>query len=270
MTRGVKTIVHLVNPVTVADPASDLHAAQPVTFAAMSEAAATGRANVHLCAATFPEDHAAVPPGFHRLPDLTRSVLDVGQRFVEPRKLPLLADLVSRALDAADRFGADWIIYTNVDIAPTLDFYPTVARLIDHGHDAFTINRRTIARDWPGGVSDLPLMRARVGTPHPGRDCFVFARGAAKLYDCGLACIGAKEVGKVFAANLLAHARRYEEFTDLHVTFHLGDDRAWLAPGMNDYTAHNRRELAAVVGRLRAAGMESAHPAWRFITEFCK
>lgn len=268
----VKTILHLVNPVTVADPASDLRAAQPVTFAAMTEAsafaAATGRAAVGLCAAVFPEDHDAVPTGFHRAPDLTRSVLDVS-RFARARKLPLLTDLVARALDAADRFGADWIVYTNVDIAPTPDFYTAIARLIDHGGDAFTINRRTIARDWPGGVPDLPLMRARVGTAHPGRDCFVFAREAARAYDCGLACIGAKEVGKVLAANLLAHARRFEEHTDLHVSFHLGDDRAWLAPEMNDFTAHNQRELAAVMDRLRAAGLGSAHPLWQSITDFC-
>ena len=260
------TILHLINPLVVTDPASDLGVAQPVTFAAMADArafaaAATPGADVHLCATAFPEDRPAVPTDFHALPDLTRSVLDVA-RFGKARKLPLLADLVARALDAADRFGADWIVYTNVDIAPMPDFYTAIARLVVQGHDAFTINRRTIERGWPGGVSDLPLMRARVGKAHPGRDCFVFAREAARLYDCGSACIGVAKVGKVLAANLLRHARRYDEFTDLHLTFHLGDDRRWLAPELRDYDDHNRRELAGVLRRLAAEGDAPEHPAW--------
>ena len=197
----MKTFIHLVNPLVVTDPSSDLLAAQPVTFAAMADARAFAdaaqppHAEVYLCAAGFPEDHAAFPPGFHPLPDLTRSVLDAA-RFETPRRLPMLADLIARALDAADRLRADWIIYTNVDIAPMPDFYAAIAALIDGGHDAFTINRRTIPRDWPNGVSDLPLMRAQVGTPHPGRDCFVFGREAARGFDLGTACIGAQIRGK--------------------------------------------------------------------------
>ncbi len=261
----LKTILHLVNPLVVTDPASDLAAAQPVTFAAMTDArafaAATRRATVTLCAVGFPEDHAAFPADFHALPDLTRSVLAAG-RFETPRKLPLLGDLLARAVDAADRLGADWLVYTNVDIAPVPDFYTAIAALIGQGYDAFTVNRRTLLRDWPNGVSDLPLMRAQLGEPHPGRDCFVFAREAARSFDCGGTCIGAQFVGKVLAANLLCHARRYEDFTDFHLTFHLGDDRRWLSPAQREYGDHNRRELAGVLGRLRASGRASEHPSW--------
>ena len=260
----MKTLLHLVNPLVVTDPASDLGAAQPVTFAAMADAhafAARAGMDVALCAVGFPEDSAAFPPGFHALPDLTRSVLDVA-RFETPRRLPLLADLLARALAAADHVGAEWIVYTNVDIAPMPDFYPAVAALIDGGHDAFTINRRTIPRDWPNGVLDLPRMRAETGTAHPGRDCFVFGREAARTFNVGLACIGAQYVGKVLAANLLARARRYADFEDLHLTFHLGDDRRWLSPAQSEYRDHNRRELAAVLRRLLAAEGGSTHPAW--------
>ena len=261
----MKTLLHLVNPLGVTDPASDLGAAQPVTFAAMADARASavvgGTVDVHPCAVGFPEDRAAFPPGFHALPDLTRSVLDAA-RFEMPRRLPLLADLLARGVDAADRFGADWIVYTNVDIAPMPDFYTAIAALIDRGHDAFTINRRTIPRDWPNGVSDLPLMRAEAGTPHPGRDCFVFGREAARAFDAGLACIGAQYVGKVLAANQLHAARRYADFENLHLTFHLGDDRRWLSPAQREYGDHNRRELAAVLRRLSASGSTPTHPAW--------
>ncbi len=261
----MKTLVHLVNPLVVTDPLSDLAAAQPVTFAAMldaqARAEAAGSAKVHLCAVGFSEDHAALPPAFDSLPDLTRSVLDSG-RFETRRKLPLLADLIARAADAAGRLGADWIIYSNVDIAPMPDFYSAVSALLDRGYDAFTINRRTITRDWPNGVSDLPLMRAQAGAPHPGRDCFVFGREVARAFDCGLACIGAQYVGKVLAANMLRLARTYADFEDLHLTFHLGDDQRWLSLAQREYADHNRRELAGVLTRLRAVGAEPEHPAW--------
>ena len=257
----LKTLLHLVNPLVVHDPASDLAAAQPVTFAAMADArafaAATRRAEVSLCAVGFPEDRAAFPDGFH--------VLDAG-RFDTPRKLPLLGDLLARAVEAADKLGADWIVYTNVDIAPVPDFYTAIAALIGQGYDAFSVNRRTLPRDWPNGVSGLPLMRAQLGEAHPGRDCFVFTREAAREFDCGQTCIGAQFVGKVLAANLLCHARRYEDFADLHLTFHLGDDRRWLSPAQREYGDHNRRELAGVLGHLRASGRTSEHPSWTEMT----
>ena len=261
----MKTLLHLVNPLVVTDPASDLAAAQPVTFASMIDArafaVAAGGPDVRLCAVGFPEDRAAFPPAFRVLPDLTRSVLDVAA-FQTPRRLPLLHDLLASAVNAADHVGAQWIIYTNVDIAPMPDFYPAVAAMINGGHDAFTINRRTISQDWPNGVLDLPLMRAETGAPHPGRDCFVFEREAARAFDAGLACIGAQFVGKVLAANLLARARRYADFVDRHLTFHLGDDRRWLSPAQREYGDHNQRELAGVLQRLLAAGAVSPHPAW--------
>ena len=258
-----RRLLHLINPVT-APAGSDLHAAQPVTFAALADARRQAEAHnleITQCAVGYPEDAGAFPAGFRRLPDLERSVLDVG-RFARPRKLPLIADLVARAVAAADATGADTVVYTNVDIAPVPDFYPAIAALLGRGYDAFSITRRTVSKDWPGGVADLPLMRAQLGAAHPGRDCFVFAREAARRYDLGRACIGMTPVGKVLAANLLAHAVRYEDFKDLHLTFHLGEDRAWLAPDQEDYAAHNRAELLGVLRRLQARGLGSAHPAW--------
>ena len=59
------------------------------------------------------------------------------------------------------------------------------------------------------------------------------------------------------------------DFADMHLTFHLGDDRRWLSPAQREYGEHNRRELAAVLRRLRASGSASAHPAWtELVTRF--
>lgn len=259
----MRKFVHLINPVVV-DEDSDLFQAQPVTFAAMHDAlawASVRGVEAVLCAVGYPEDARAIPPDFHCLPHLTRSVLDTGD-FHRTRKLPLLADLIACAVDAAGEMEAEFIIYTNVDIAPMPDFYLAVNALLDQGYDAFTINRRTLKKDWSGGVSDLPMMRSQIGEAHPGRDCFVFSREAGCKYDLGSACIGAQYVGKVLSANMLCQASNYADFEDLHLTFHLGADRSWLAPVLGDYGEHNRRELAGVLDRLRMKGLSSVHPAW--------
>lgn len=258
-----RRLLHLINPVA-APPGSDLAAAQPVTFAALADARRYGETlglEIFQCAVGYAEDVPIFPAEFRPLPELTRSVLDVGC-FQRLRKLPLIADLVARAFEAAAALDVETIIYTNVDIAPMPDFYPAIGALLGQGYDALSVTRRTLTKDWPGGVEDLPLMRAQVGEPHPGRDCFVFRREAARRFDLGLACIGTTPVGKALAANLLCHASNYEDFKNLHLTFHLGEDRAWLAADLDDYATHNRRELLGVLGRLHARGMASSHPAW--------
>src|SRR5207247_118281 len=84
----------------------------------------------------------------------------------------------------------------------------------------------------------------QVGDPHPGRDCFVFPRRACAAFEVGDACVGASFVGKVLALNLACQVPTFREFTDAHVTFHLGDDRSWLNPEAQDYEEHNRRPQA--------------------------
>ena len=57
-------LAHLINPVTV-DSGSDLHLAQPITFAAMraAQACARGQVEVDRLAASFPEDAPFGPAG---------------------------------------------------------------------------------------------------------------------------------------------------------------------------------------------------------------
>jgi hypothetical protein len=171
-------------------------------------------------------------------PDLDRSVLEAGS-FRRARKLPFIGDILDRLYNATD---ADYLIYTNVDIALMPHFYLAVDRLIDCGYDAFTITRRTIPSTHRT-EEQIPLMYAQVGEPHPGHDCFVFRRDVYPDYYLGEACIGASEVGKLLNLNLICHATKFGEFKDLHLTFHLGDDRIWQSPDLCDYSEHNRKVL---------------------------
>lgn len=227
---------HVVNCVKVA-PSSDLYIAQPITFESMriaQQLAATFSIPVELCAVNFPEDDEVVPKFFGCKEHLERSVLDVG-KFSIPRKLPLIKDILDRATAATD---AEFIIYSNVDISVVPHFYLSLASIADEGCDAFMITRRTLSKDYTT-PAQLGLMYADMGDRHPGNDCFVFRREAYAKYQLGDACIGARGFAKVLGINLILHAERFEHFKDLHLTFHIGDDRRWEADESADYSAHN-------------------------------
>ena len=249
-------LAHIVNPVVVA-PSSDLYVAQPITFETMriAQAFAAGQIEVSLFAAQYPEDRSYVPDYLQRTPDLDRSVQAVGL-FQKPRKLPLIVDILDRLYAATE---ADYLIYTNVDIALMPSFYLTVAAAIEQGFDALVINRRTISKTY-STVAEIPLMYAEVGTPQGGHDCFVFRRSVYSRYQLGTACIGAAKIGKVMLLNLIMHAEKFYEFQDWHLTFHLGNDRVWKAPELQDYFDHNEAELIRILRRYAAQETLPAHP----------
>jgi len=242
----VMRLAHIVNPVVV-DESSDLYVAQPVTFETMRVARkfARGQVDVTLFSAQYPEDRSLVPDDFVQTPDLERSILDFG-RFERRRKLPLLRDVLDRLYDASD---ADYLIYTNVDIALQPHFYLAVSQFIEQGYDALVINRRTITDSYQS-VEEIPLMYAEAGEAHPGHDCFVFRRKQYQDYTLANVCVGAPWVGRVLLWNLACRSASFQEFNDKHLTFHLGNDKAWKAGHYADYAAYNEREARQVYGEL--------------------
>jgi hypothetical protein len=128
-------------------------------------------------------------------------------------------------------------------------FYLFVQQQIEHGFDFFMINRRTISGAHTA-VDQLPMMYAQLGEDHPGKDCFVLERSLLSRMDAGRACVGARYVAAVISANLVAHCRRFTVFEREHVTFHLGDDRAWARSEHDEYAAFNAREAVGILDRL--------------------
>lgn len=240
------TIAHIVNPVVV-DETSDLFIAQPITFETMAIAQRFARnaVDVDLFTAQYAEDRPLVPDSFEATPDLTRSVLDLGT-FRQARKLPLLRDILDRLYEASE---AEYFIYTNVDIALQPHFYVAVRKLIRAGHDAFVINRRTIS-DRFTSVEEIPQMYVEAGQPHPGHDCFVFRRDAYPQYKLGNVCVGINWVGWILIQNLAWHAQKFREFTDRHLTFHIGDRHVWADRRYGDYIFHNKREAYRCISLL--------------------
>jgi len=239
----MRRIAHIIHPVAV-DNSSDLNVAQPITFQTMRTAreVAAGHVDVMRFYTKYADETPSTPEGFRETPDLDRSVMDVAACSGR-RKLALIKDILDRLYEAAE---AEYLIYTNVDIALMPHFYTAVSQFIDGGYDAFIINRRTIPKTYTQ-PQDIPLMLAQAGEPHKGHDCFVFRREVYPEYHLGLACVGTGWVGKILALNLIYHARRFREFKDLHLTFHIGNDATWRQSEFRDYLLHNERELKKVI-----------------------
>lgn len=240
------TIAHIINPVKIPST-SDLYIAQPITFESMLRAKKTaeGLVNVELYTAQFEEDLEIIPIGFNKTTNLNRSILDIGI-FNIPRKLPLLKDILEKLYEECD---AEYLIYTNVDIAIVPSFYITIKKLIDSGYDCFTITRRDLPNSYKS-VEQLPLMYKEVGKTHPGHDCFIFKRTLFEKFIHCDACLGMQHVGKYLLFNFFANGQKMHIFRDLHLTFHIGSDRIWRDKRYDDYKMHNFKEINSMLKHL--------------------
>jgi hypothetical protein len=232
-------IAHIIHPVIVA-PESDLVIAQPITFATMRMARdfSKNRMDVELYAVQYgDEERIPLPESFMRTCDLTRSVGDVAN-FRKKKKLALIKDILGVLFESSN---AEYLIYSNVDIALQPYFYQVVEKIIKQGHDAFIVNRRTI----PGHykiMEDIPLMFAETGEKHPGWDCFIFPRNLYPKFQLGNACIGTDWIGRMMITNMAPLAKRFKVFKNLQMTFHIGDERVWRSAEISDYGEHNKME----------------------------
>lgn len=213
-------IAHLVN-VFVPTPGSEFEWVQPITLESMRRArtATLGNISVELLTAQFPQDRAAIPTDFRATPDLDRSVREVWNNPSLP-PFPIFVDLLQRLYENSE---ADYLIYTNLDIAVQPHFYESVAQFIRAGHDAFIINRRRLPGHYRS-VSELPAMYADKGKSHPGFDCFVFKRELFPKFVLGNVCIGIPFIEILMGQNLFCHALNFKLFDNEFLTFHIGED----------------------------------------------
>lgn len=215
---------HIVNIYSAA-PGSAAALTQEVTLQALRIARdfAAKKLEIDLFAAVFADDLLLVPDFFCQSTLLSRSILDCAKHH-NGRRLPLLADILA-GLSRVSK--ADYYIFSNIDISPLPYFYVSLAQIAAQGYDAFIVTRRTIHTPYHS-CHDLPLMYADLGQEHPGCDCFIFKRELFGKFQLGRVAVGSEFVALALRANLTAHARKMKIFRDLHLTFHLGDERAWL------------------------------------------
>lgn len=263
-------IAHIINPVKVNED-SDLFVAQPVTFESMKRAKefAGGLVAVDLFTAQYPEDRFLIPPWFTVTPDLDRSVLDCLD-FRSRRKLPLIKDIIDRV---NTHTNAEYLIYSNVDIALMPHFYTTIKKLIEQGNDALLINRRTISAGY-SHIDDLPLMYSDAGERHEGIDCFVFRKEWYRMFCLENAFVGASPIGACIVANMIAFCKKFVWVEAGHLTFHIGDDKSWLNKEFIEFIIYNFEQFSKILNLLLnkadATGMDDVKRAvlGRMIT-FC-
>jgi hypothetical protein len=254
-----RRFVHLCNPYGKARTKTEI-LTQEVTYAAMHRAREFGpndKSTVEFLGAVFPGDEDYALEHFDRTFQLQRSAKDV-KAFGTERPLPLLFDI----LRGAEGSVADFVVFTNVDICPVPHFYRSIEALLNHGFDALVINRRTIT-GWPVDPGLIDLMAMDPGCPHKGYDCFVFPREALARFVTGNAVVGAGGVMQSLIYNLVALSQRLLFLSDVHLTYHLGNDKVWTAPHLRDYVEHNWTEAMRVLHQLA-----TARPA-RF-RDFCR
>src|SRR5690606_17413409 len=123
--------------------------------------------------------------------------------------------------------------------------YDYLFEKIGSGSDSLVINRRVIRN-----AGAFALMYSEIGKSHPGSDCFVFRRELIKKFILGNACVGANWIGRVLLSNLIVFSEKVEIVKDCHLTFHIGDDSAWLTGRFTDYDIHNKRIAYSVIESL--------------------
>jgi len=229
---------HIINPVIVPS-GSDLHRAQPITFETMKTAqefAGLKGIEVEQYTACFKEDQPLTPSNMKQTKLLDRSILDYG-KFSKQKKLPMLQDILQRVYEESD---AEYVIYTNVDIALMPHFYLSAEKIMEEGYDVVNIFRRTLG-DHYQGVDEIPDMYSDLGSDHPGTDCFIIKRDLIPKLDLQNVVIGAEFVAFSLRVNLHLFANKIKEFNRLHMTFHIGDDRVW--EGQDDFSTYNANEV---------------------------
>ncbi|MEH6764505.1 MAG: hypothetical protein V7655_08390 [Aequorivita antarctica] len=239
-------LTHIINPVKVSE-ASDLFVAQPVTFETIRRAKAFAKdiADISLITAQYEEDKNIIPGYFIQTPDLKQSVLDYGS-FTKQRKLPLLKDILQRAVDYQS--NTDYVIYTNTDIALMPFFYSFINEKIEEGYDAFIINRRTISKKHT--LESLYSAYSEFGIEHPGYDCFIFKKELFNKFILEKICVGAKSVGLALYLNLVLYSNKFCEFDIEHLTFHIGNDRIWKNKDFKGYELYNEAEFRKIKSKL--------------------
>jgi hypothetical protein len=232
------TIRHVVPLVGPSAPLR-LRRVQDVTLDSIERALDYSRNTVivEVVGAHFIDEPLPTRPWLVGAPVLTTSSSDLST-FKVARRLPLLREVL-------DGFGAsrvaDAFIITNTDIGLQPVFYDLVADILRLGYDAFSINRRTVAPVFAPSAS--VLAQAAVGRQHPGTDCLVFAPRLLDGVDVGDVLMGVRYVTRTLREEVTARARRHRVFSELHATFHLGDDKLWKDNGLRDYEDFNRNEL---------------------------
>lgn len=240
---------HILNPVSK-PPDHELSIAQRLTYRSIDAARKSykqgSRRDVQVICAGYEEDYAVFPSFAGKAVLLSRSLRDLTGAADAP-KFPVVADILGACAEVVD---AEYLIFTNVDIALMPFFYEVVDKLLDGGLESMTINRRCIDAS-SNELDDLQLLYSNAGKSHVGHDCFVFRKSHLSRIDLGNLCIGLPGFDTVLKLILKYRCTKYADLRDRHLTFHLGDDMNWGSTRMQRWREWNYAQTVAPLKKLR-------------------
>ena len=223
-------IAHVIN-IFKCDPKhkSYLYHALPITVTSMEESkkhAFKKGIKVELYAAIFKEDEKYVPKSFNKLNFLKQSTNNL---INTKKKLPLIKEIINNLYSESN---ADYLIYTNADIGLQKNFYEEVYRLINENKlESLIINRRdNIPKFYKGNrltYQNLDLIYDMKGEIHLGWDCFIFHRNLFKKLYLDNLFIAYPPWGFILKLQLELISKKFFEFKNLFLTFHIGRDESW-------------------------------------------
>lgn len=235
-------VSHIINPINDIEK-PELQYIQAVTFESLRNAlkfygSSTPQVSLNICSTQYPEDHVSIPTFIQKLSDLDQSVLDINQK-LNGKKLPLIKDILNIGVQETK---ADYLIYTNIDIALQPHFYDFVAHKIINGHDAIVINRRRIPfKVKPAEEASQHLINyyGTIGRSHPGFDCFIIKKSVLEQFILNNICIGISFLETALIHNIAAFSKNPLYVLDQHLTFHLGTE-VLVPRKKNPFYWHNR------------------------------
>lgn len=210
------SLSHIINPVSSSEN-EELFQAQQVTFGSMLKAKkySADENEIELCVINRSGEKDFVPDGFKVLAPMLRDIRDVVKT---TKPYPFLNDII---LKHAQSTSADYLVYSNLDIAVMPFFYETISAYIEQGHDALVINRRRVHNKF-AAEKNLNVLFAEHGGVHTGYDCFVIKKTLITKFIFKDICLGVPAVGNDLFYNIFAFAEKPVLLTDKHLTFHIG------------------------------------------------
>lgn len=241
--KSMISLSHIINPVSSSEN-EELFKIQQTTFETLLKAKkySANQTEIELCIINRSGEKDFVPNGFKVLPALKRDVRDVVST---TKPYPFLADII---LEHAKFSKADYLIYSNLDIAVMPFFYETVSAYINKGHDALVINRRRLHNKF-AKEKNTDVLFAEKGEVHTGYDCFVIKKSHIGKFIFKDICLGVPAAGNDLFYNVFAFAENPVLLTDKHLTFHIGLElyKNW---GDDLTCKHNAKEFQQLMKEL--------------------
>jgi len=227
-------IAHIINitEINEAKKKRHLHIAQPLTMKSMvlAKKMAKGIMEIELFAIKHKSEEVDIPEGFKWTEDMDTYAWEHIKELksVKPHKpLPRIHDIISNLYKSSD---AEYLIYTNLDIALCPNFYIRVKELIEEGYESIFINRRDLPKtyhDIPLDENNLELAFTIEGLMHIGIDCCIFKRNIVPSMQFGNVFIGFPPIGQVIKSQAELHSQKSIWIKDEKLTFHIGRDQHW-------------------------------------------